>query len=376
MAEDPNSGMLSWDETIFRDERVFEIDFVPETFKHRDTQMEKLKYALRPATRGSRPLNALVRGAPGTGKTTAIKKIFDELATVSDISTTRINCQVNDTRYSVFSQLFKHAFDYEPPKSGVSFKKLFNQVTDKLVEEDEVLIVALDDINYLFYENEASGTLYSLLRAHEEQGGARIGVITVSSDPDLNPVVELDSRVQSVFRPEKIYFPTYGQSEIVDILQERVDKGFRDDVIGARPLDKVAKYTAENGDLRVGIDLLHRAGLNAEMRGSKTVELEDIEEAYETAKYVHLDHSLQTLSESETALLGVIAEHEGKQAGEIYEQFHAKTDLGYTRYSEILSKLEELGIVETKYAELDGRGRSRSISLAYESDAILDRIET
>ncbi|ERH03282.1 MAG: hypothetical protein J07HR59_00393, partial [Halorubrum sp. J07HR59] len=70
---------------------------------------------------------------------------------------------MDSTRYAVFSRLFEGIFDYEPPSSGVSFKKLFSQVTDRLVEEDEVLVVALDDINYLFYENEASNSLYSLL---------------------------------------------------------------------------------------------------------------------------------------------------------------------------------------------------------------------
>lgn len=376
MPDDPDTGMLSWDETVFRNERVFEIDHIPETFKHRDTQVEKLKYALRPATRGSRPLNALIRGPPGTGKTTAIRKLFDELATVSEVSTIRINCQVNDTRYSVFSRLFRHIFEYEPPKSGVSFKKLFSQITDRLVENDEVLIAALDDVNYLYYENEASDTLYSLLRAHEEQGGARIGVIVVSSDPELDPIDELDTRVQSVFRPEKVYFPTYGESEIVDILSERVERGFHDGVLRASELDQVATYTADSGDLRVGLDLLRRAGLNAEMRGSKTIAEQDIEKAYETAKYVHLDHSLQALSESERALLDVIADNEGQRAGNVYDVFHEQTELGYTRYSEILNKLEELGIVETEYANLNGRGRSRAISLAYDSDVIRDRLDS
>lgn len=374
MDDDPDSGMLSWDETVFRNERVFEIDHLPETFKHRDTQMEKLSYALRPAVRGSRPLNALVRGPPGTGKTTAIQKLFGELTATADVSTVRINCQVNDTRYAIFSRLFEHVFEYEPPASGVSFKKLFSQITEQLVENDQVLIVALDDVNYLYYTNEASDTLYSLLRAHEEQGGARIGVFVVSSDPDLGVIEELDGRVQSVFRPEKVYFSPYGQREIVDILGERVKRGFYDDVVPAPVLDHVGELTAETGDLRVGLDLLHRAGLNAEMRGSREVSTADVEDAYESAKYVHLTHSLQALSDNETALLTVIADNEGAQAGDIYEAFREETDLGYTRYSEIVNKLDELGIIETSYADLDGRGRSRSIELAYDAAAVRDRL--
>jgi cell division control protein 6 len=375
MTDNPEEDMLSWDESVFRNERVFEIDYLPETFHHRDSQMESLKYALKPAVRGSRPLNVMAQGPPGTGKTTAVHILFDELRARTDITATRVNCQVNSTRYSVFSQLFQSVFDYEPPSSGISFKKLFSQVTDRLVEEDEVLVVALDDVNYLFYESEASDTLYSLLRAHEEQGGARIGVIVISSDLDLEIMAELDGRVQSVFRPEDIYFPPYDEPEIVEILQERVDRGFYDGVVGPTVLDRVAELTAEQGgDLRVGIDLLRRAGLNAEMRASRTVESEDVEAAYEKSKYVHLSRRLGELSDSEADLLAVIAEHDGDQAGEVYETFHERTDLGYTRYSEIINKLDQLGVIEATYTDVEGRGRSRELSLKYDAEAILDRL--
>ncbi|GAB7019250.1 ORC1-type DNA replication protein [Halostagnicola sp. A-GB9-2] len=376
MDGDPEEGMLSWDESVFRNEHVFEIDYVPETFKHRESQTQSLTYALRPAVRGSRPLNVMVRGPPGTGKTTSIQKLFDEVgAQTGDIRTIRVNCQVNSTRYSVFSRLFEGTFDYEPPSSGISFKKLFGQIAEKLVEEDRVLVVALDDVNYLFYENEASDTLYSLLRAHEEYPGAKIGVVVVSSDPTLEVIDELDSRVQSVFRPEDVYFPVYDQPEIVDILDERVRKGFNEGVITRDTLEYVGELTADSGDLRVGIDLLRRAGLTAEMRASRVVEREDVENAYEKSKYVSLSQSLSGLSDTERALLEVIATNDGEQAGDVYEAFREETELGYTRYSEIVNKLDQLGLIEADYAEIDGRGRSRSLTLAYEKEAVLDRLE-
>ncbi|MFT4948953.1 MAG: cell division control protein 6 [Natronomonas sp.] len=375
MTDDPEEGMLSWDESVFRDERVFEIDYVPETFSHRETQMESLKYALRPAVRGSRPLNVMAQGPPGTGKTTAVQVLFDELRAQTDVQAVRVNCQVNSTRYSVFSRLFEGVFDYEPPSSGISFKKLFSQVTDQLVEDDEVLVVALDDVNYLFYESEASDTLYSLLRAHEEQGGARIGVILVSSDLDLEIIETLDSRVQSVFRPEEVYFPSYDEPETADILGERAKRGFQDDVIDAPTLDRVAELTAdEGGDLRVGIDLLHRAGLNAEMRASPEVQRQDVEEAYDKSRYVHLSRRLRGLSDSERALVEVVADHDGKRAGEIYDVFQEATGLGYTRYSEIINKLDQLGVIDATYTDVDGRGRSRELTLSYDPEAVLDRL--
>ena len=370
-----SGDMLGWDESVFRDETVFDFEYVPETFQHRGEQMETLKYALRPAVRGSRPLNVLARGPPGTGKTTAVQKLFDELAGVSDVQTVRVNCQVDATRYSVFSRIFEGLFDYEPPSSGISFKKLFSQITDKLVKEDQVLVVALDDVNYLFYESEASDTLYSLLRAHEAHSGAKVGVICVSSDLELDVIDALDTRVQSVFRPEEVYFNKYGQAEIVDILDERVERGFNEGVVGPAVLDRVAELTAQQGgDLRVGIDLLRRAGMNAEMRASRSVELEDVESAYDKSKYVHLSRRLRELSDSERALVEVIADHDGQRAGDIYDAFNDSSGLGYTRYSEIINKLDQLGIIDATYTDVDGRGRSRELTLNYDSEAVLDRL--
>jgi len=375
MADDPEEGMLSWDESVFREEHVFEIDYVPETFKHRESQTQSLQYALRPAVRGSRPLNVMARGPPGTGKTTSVQKLFDELSAQTDVRTIRVNCQVDSTRYAIFSRIFEGIFEYEPPSSGISFKKLFRQITDKLVEEDEVLVVALDDVNYLFYEGEASDTLYSLLRAHEAHSGAKIGVLVVSSDLNLDVIEELDTRVQSVFRPEDVYFPVYDREEIIDILGERTKRGFHEGVIGPDVLERVAELTAESGDLRVGIDLLRRAGLNAEMRASRTVSSQDVEDAYEKSKFVHLSHSLHALSDHEVTLVRVIAEHDGEQAGEVYDVFHDQTELGYTRYSEIINKLDQLGIIDATYTNVDGRGRSRSLSLRYDPEAVLARLD-
>ena len=374
MSDDPEE-MLSWDETVFRDEHVFEIDYLPDAFRHRESQLESLKYALRPAVRGSRPLNTMIQGPPGTGKTTAVQKLFGELGGQTDIQTVRVNCQVDSTRYAVFSRIFQGIFDYEPPSSGISFKKLFGQLTERLVDDEDVLVVALDDVNYLCYENEASDTLGSLLRAHETHSGVKIGVIVVSSDLSLDLIDELDTRVQSVFRPEEIFFPRYAVDEIRSILQERATRGFHDGVIGQRGLERIAELTADSGDLRVGIDLLRRAGMQAEMRASRAIATEDIEAAYEKSKHVHLSRSLRGLSESERALLEVLVDHDGEHAGAVYEAFKADTGLGYTRYTELVNKLDQLGVIEAAYAEIEGRGRSRKLSLEYDRQAILDRLD-
>ena len=180
---------------------------------------------------------------------------------------------------------------------------------------------------------------------------------------------------RSVFRPEEAYFPVYDEPEIVDILGDRVERGFRDGVVSTPVLDRAAELTAEAGDLRVGIDLLRRAGLNAEMRASREVSVDDVEDAYAESKHVHLSRHLDGLSDSERALVDVIADHDGERAGEVYEAFHERTDLGYTRYSELVNKLDQVGVIDATYVSLDGRGRSRELSLAYDAAAVREQLD-
>ncbi|MEF8791169.1 MAG: cell division control protein 6, partial [Haloarculaceae archaeon] len=66
---------------------------------------------------------------------------------------------------------------------------------------------------------------------------------------------------------------------------------------------------------------------------------------------------------------------DGDRAGDVYEAFQAESGLGYTRYSEIVNKLDQLGVIEAEYTNVEGRGRSRRLTLAYDTEAVLDRLD-
>ncbi|MCX6690857.1 MAG: hypothetical protein NTW33_02090 [Methanoregula sp.] len=55
---------------------AFEIDFFPEIFNFREAQIKEIVFAIQPGLLGNRPLNQVLRGLPGTGKTTAVRRIF------------------------------------------------------------------------------------------------------------------------------------------------------------------------------------------------------------------------------------------------------------------------------------------------------------
>ncbi len=365
--------LLAWDQTLFKDSELFELDHVPEHFLHRDAQMQSVMYGVRPAFCGARPLNCLCIGSPGTGKTTAIVKVFEEIEKhTPKVVPVLVNCQVNSTKYAVFSQIFKKLIGYAPPTSGVSFKKVFSEVAKYLAEHEKVLVVALDDMNFLFYENEVNDVLYSLLRAHETHPGARVGVIAILSDTGVPHI--LDPKVETVFLPEEVRFPQYTRDEVSDILSSRARLGFYPGVLDDIVLDRIAEHTFALGDLRVGIDLLKRSGLNAERRASRTISLEDVESAYEKSRLVHLSYMIRSLKEDEKILLGMISEMQQANSGELYEKFYLQTSLGYTRFYELLNKLGALKLIDTDFTGKGSRGRSRVVTLRYQADEVKARL--
>jgi archaeal cell division control protein 6 len=373
-----NKDLLLWDQTIFREEQYFELDFLPENLLHRESQMKSLQFSIAPALRGATPLNAYCRGAPGTGKTSAVMRVFEEVeAATQKVLPVYINCQVDSTRYAIFAQVFKKLFGYPPPSSGISFKKLFSQIAKHLMEKKKVLIVALDDINYLMMSKEIDDVLYSLLRMHEVIPGAKVGIISILSDLTLDMAKDLSPQVQSVFLPEEIMFPQYILEEIKDILRYRIRYGFFPNVVTEDVLETVTGYTADAGDLRVGINMLKRAGLNAERRASRAISPEDVEKAYEGSRYVHLNYVVRSLKKEEKVILKCIVDS-GKQelmSGELFDCFKEKTNLGYTSFYEMVNRLESLKLLTCSSTGKGTRGRSRLVSLKYDPKEVERRID-
>ncbi|TAJ44227.1 ORC1-type DNA replication protein [Methanofollis fontis] len=367
--------LLMWDETLFRDPEVFEIDYVPEQFNHRETQMSELAFQIRPGMRGGRPLNTICRGLPGTGKTTSVRKLFAQIEdTTQKLIPVYINCQIDNTKFAIFAQIYRRLTGHLPPPSGTSFKQVFDAVARILQKEETVLLVTLDDANYLLYENEINKVLYALLRAHESYPGTRIGVITIISDMNVDLSREVDPRVSSVFRPTEIYFPPYSAEEVRHILAERVHTGLYPNVLSESMLDLVVEQTMKSGDLRVGLDLLKRAALNAEAEARRRVEEDDICSAYQVSKYLHLTFTLRTLKSEEKALVSTIAEMsiEGEEmnAGEVYKVAKNSAKIGYTRFYEIIKKLDAMRLINLDYRQ--GRGRTRVITLRYDPRRVLE----
>ena len=211
------------------------------------------------------------------------------------------------------------------------------------------------------------------MRAHEVSAEVKVGVIAISSDLSVEMTKLLDPRVMSVFLPEEIYFPLYTRDELRDILEDRVRHGYYANVVPAGVLDMVIDVVEESSDLRVGIDVLRKAGLQAEINARKHIVADDVTHSSERSRLVHLTYSVRSLRPEERDLLRLIAEEADKvKAGELYKKFNEETHLGYTRFYDIVSKLDSIRLINTDFTGRGTRGRTREIQLRYEPEDVLN----
>lgn len=364
--------ILMGEETLFKNITVFNPDYIPENYLHRESQMESLALCLRPALKGGKPVNSVVMGAPATGKTTAIHKIFEMVEQRSErVICAYVNCQLYNTRFNIFSQIYQHLFGFAPAETGVPFSRIYGEIMKKLSSEKMALVVALDDVNHLFYSKNANQILYDILRAHEVFPGVRTGVFAIISDIEFRYM--LDKNVSSVFIPQEIIFEPYTWQDIKDILKSRVRVGFYPSVISDEILDEIVDLTHSTGDLRVGIDLLRTSGNFAEADASRNIKQEHLHKAMQDFDSHHLQDTLEKLSDDERRLLKVIitSDEEHPTAGNLYTLLkeenlkNGQKSISYASFDRVLKKLEFVRLIDTQFTGKGVRGNTRLIILRF-----------
>ena len=357
--------ILMYDESLFQNINAFDPDYVPPNYNFRDTQMEAMAMAIRPAMRGGQPSNAIILGSPATGKTTAIKKVFEMVEDNTEkVICVYVNCQIHTTRFGIFSQIYKKMFGHLPPETGVPFSRIYTQIMQDLQKKEKSLIVAFDDINYLFQSKNANKVVYDLLRAYEEYPGVRTSIFAILSDLEFK--YAFDKNVNTVFIPQEIMFPLYTYTEIEDILRDRVKAGFFPGVLSDEILEQIAMYTLENGDLRVGINILKSCGNIAEASASREITQEHFDKAIESLVSINVSETLKSLNDVERGLLKMIVDYgDDYSAGDLAEEYKQKTGSSYASFNRTLDKLEFVRLIDTKFTGKGVRGNSRQIILRF-----------
>ncbi len=360
--------ILMYDESLFQNINAFDPDYMPPNYNFRDTQMEAMAMSIRPAMRGGQPSSAIVLGSPATGKTTAIRKVFELVEkTTEKVACVYINCQIHTTRFGIFSQIHKKIFGHAPPETGVPFARVYDKIMKELQKNEKALVIAFDDVNYLFQSKNANKVFYDVLRAYEEYPGVRTSIFAILSDLEFK--YAFDKNVNTVFIPQEITFPPYSYSEIENILSDRAKAGFFPGVLSDDILEQIAMHTYENGDLRVGIKLLNTCGNIAEADASREITQEHFDKAIDSLVSINVAETISSLSDMEKELLKLIADYDGVYtAGDLSEIFKEKTDSSYASFNRTLEKLEFVRLIDTKFTGKGVKGNSREIILRFNPD--------
>lgn len=319
--------MVDEDSIIYNELPLTEA-FIPTRLLHREGQLKELERCLKPALRNRTIENVFLVGPSGTGKTTLAKWILESYFK-------EVSCYVNCWKYRSTHEVLKEILlNFQIPVHGrESTGELVDKV-EKLIKKKK-LIVCLDEVDQL---NDFD-ILYTL---------SRNGFGLILASTQYHALMNLPSRIKSSLALTEIEFPVYKPDELFDILKDRVQFSFKPNSIKDE-LIKIASVMAE-GDARVGLEILRRAGKKADDKNLKKVTIEEIKQAAKEAKRFKTSFFLSKLNEHQKIIYEILGKKRRMPSGLLYKEYCklAKNPVVDRAYRNYMKRMVELGLVKTE----------------------------
>lgn len=255
--------------SLFKSESALSAAYLPDEPVKREAELREVADAMRPLKARSPPENVLLYGPSGTGKTTVAKHVLDCLADETRVATPYINCWQYNTRSSLLTELLIQ-LNYPAPRKGNPVDELLGKLREWLTKHYGAVVV-LDEVDQL---EEADEVLYDLHQISEEID-QRLGLILISNRSPVD--LQRDSRTQSRIALQPIEFRPYTKQDLGAILEDRADHAFRQGAVSSEVLEEIAATVVEqSGDCREALNLLLRAGRQAECERAEAVTLDHV----------------------------------------------------------------------------------------------------
>ena len=377
--------------TLIKNSRTLTIDYVPERLPFRDGETKTIAQALSVVLKGVRPSNLLLFGKPGTGKTAVAKNVIERLRKKAkelgiEVMVPFINAKTANTAYKVLYEIAEDMGINKGEKklqvhfTGLSMGEATDRILDFIQKRKFNVILVMDEIDSLVDKN-GDDILYNFTRANERiYEGGFVSLIGISNSLTFKD--KLDPRVRSSLSEEEMVFNPYTIEQLQKILSDRAKLAFNDDAISGAAINLCAAMAGkENGDARRAIDLLRVSAEIAERERVSKVEEKHIRLAQEK---IEKDTNYEILKNSTThtklVILAIIRSKNGNTGGvyEIYSSLckhSGQEPLTQRRITQIISELDQLGLV-TSYVVSQGRyGRSQRIKITIPTSTIKEALK-
>jgi cell division control protein 6 len=369
-------------QSTFKDETKLDINYVPHRLPHRgkelDLLMEFFNFMLQ--SPGKMSQRVLIVGEVGTGKTVLSQRFGTDIAREAanrgtNLRYVHVNCREYHGSFFLILQHVVSVFHPNFPKRGYSAEELLRTLMQILDDENVYVILALDEFDSLVLR-EGSEAVYQLTRLQEARQNKlqRFSLICILRD--ASPIEQLDASTRSTLQSNIINLAKYSKQQLTDILNERVSMAFKPTAVSEETVNAIAELAfSENGNARLGIELLWRAGKYANAENLSNVTPECVRKAVSSIISATKKSDLAYLSLHEKLFLLGIARlfkesHKDHvslaEAEQVYmvacEEFNARPH-SHTQVWKYLQNLSGIGIVKTEVSAASPRGRSTLVYL-------------
>jgi cell division control protein 6 len=366
--------------TLIKNRRTLTIDYVPAKLPFRDEETKTIAQTLSVVLKGARPSNLLLFGKPGTGKTAVIKNVVQRLHQKAkelgiEVTVPFVNAKTANTGYKVLYEIAENmGINREEEKklqvhfTGLSMGEATDRILDFIQKKKKLhVVLIIDEVDSLVDKN-GDDILYNFTRANEQMSGGFISLIGISNSLTFKD--KLDPRVRSSLSEEEMVFNPYKVEQLQKILADRAKLAFNDDVVSSAVINLCAAMAGrENGDARKAIDLLRVAAEIAERERSNGVEERHVRFALEK---IEKDTNYEVLKNSTThtkiVILAIMKSKNGN-TGEVYDIYSSLCNnfehepLTQRRITQIISELDQLGLITSDVVSKGRYGRSQRIKI-------------
>ncbi|HEX6067630.1 MAG TPA: AAA family ATPase [Nitrososphaera sp.] len=365
---------------LVKNRQTLTIDYVPDHLPFRDEEARGLAETLSTVLKKDpgRPSNLLLFGKPGTGKTAVVKSVVDRLTKKAseigiEITVPVINAKLANSAYKILYEIAEYMGINRQEKkvhfTGLSMGEATDRIMQFIQKNRMHVILVIDEIDSLVDKN-GDDVLYSFTRANERMAkGGFVTLIGISNSLTFKD--KLDPRVRSSLSEEEMVFNPYGVEQLRQILSERAKIAFNEGAITDAAINLCAAIAGrEHGDARKAIDLLRVAAELAERAHAGKVEEKHVRAAQEK---IEKDTNLEVIRNAtlhEKLVIVAITKSKNGNTGEVYEIYsslctQANHDpLTQRRMTQIISRMDQLGLISTDIINQGRYGRSQKIKAA------------